>query len=47
MKYKKFEIPRKDFMSLIKDIVDNLDNNGFQTTANKRKYDLKNEENVC
>ena len=38
------EIPRKDFISLIKDIVDNLDNKDFQTTVNRRKYDLKNEE---
>ena len=38
------EIPRNDFISLIKDVFDNLDNKDFQTTVNKRKYDLKNAE---
>ena len=38
------EIPRNDFISLIKDVFDNLDNMDFQTTVNKRKYDLKNAE---
>ena len=31
------EIPRNDFISLIKDVFDNLDNKDFQTTVNKRK----------
>ena len=26
----------------MKDVVDNLDNKGFETTVNKRKYNLKN-----
>ena len=38
------EIPRNDFISLIKEVVDNLDNNDFQTTVNKRKYDWNNAE---
>ena len=41
------EIPRNDFISLIKDVFDNLDNMDFQTTVNKRKYDLKNAEYIC
>ena len=36
------QIPRNDFISLIKYVFDNLDNKDFQTTVNKRKYDLKN-----
>ena len=36
------EIPRNDFISLIKDVVDNLGNKDFETTVNKRKYNLKN-----
>ena len=36
-----FEIHRNDFISLIKDVVDNLDNKDFQTTVDNRKYDLK------
>ena len=35
------EIPRNDFISLIKDVVDNLGNKDFETTVNKRKYNLK------
>ena len=31
------EIPRNDFISLIKDVCDNLDNKDFQTTVNKCK----------
>ena len=38
------EIPRNDFISLIKVVVDNLDNKDFQTTVNKCKYDLKDAE---
>ena len=38
------QIPRNDFISLIKYVFDNLDNKDFQTTVNKRKYDLKNAE---
>ena len=33
---------RNDFNSLIKDIVDNLDNKDYQTTINNNNYDLKN-----
>ena len=36
------EIPRNDFISLIKDVADNLGNKDFETTVNKRKYNLKN-----
>ena len=35
------EVHRNDFISLIKDVVDNLDNKDFQTTVDNRKYDLK------
>ena len=35
---------RNDFNSLIKDIVDNLDNKDYQTTINNNNYDLKNVE---
>ena len=38
------ELPRNDFISLIKDVVDNLDNKDYQTTIDKGKYDLKNAE---
>ena len=36
------EIPRNDFISLIKEVVDNLGNKDIETTVNKRKYNLKN-----
>ena len=38
------ELPRNDFISLIKDVVDNLDNKDYQTTIDKGKYYLKNAE---
>ena len=38
-------MPRKDFHSLIKDVVDNLNNEDYKTTVNNRGYDLKNAEN--
>ena len=38
------KLSRKDFNSLIKDIVDNLDNKDYQTTINNNNYDLKNVE---
>ena len=42
------EIPRNDFISLIKDVVDNLGNKDFETTVNKRKYNLKNaKKKIC
>ena len=33
---------RENFNSLIKDVVDNLDNADYKTTVNNRRYDLKN-----
>ena len=33
-----------DFLSLIKDVANNLDNNNYQTTISNNKYDLKNAE---
>ena len=36
------EISRNDFHSLIQDVDNNLNNNEFKTTANKKDYDLKN-----
>ena len=35
---------RKDFISFIKDVVNNLDNKNYQTVINNNKYKLKNEE---
>ena len=32
------------FLPLIKDVVNNLDNNNYQTTISNNKYDLKNAE---
>ena len=38
------KISRNDFISLIKDVVNNLDDKDYQTTVDKRKYDFKNAE---
>ena len=38
------KLSREDFNSLIKDVVDNLDNDKFKTTVDGNKYDLKNAE---
>ena len=38
-------LPRNDYNSLIKDIVDNLDNEDCKTIVNGYRYDLKNAEN--
>ena len=35
---------RENFNSLIKDVVDNLDNADYKTTVNNGRYDLKNKE---
>ena len=40
------KISKNDFISLIKDVTNNLDDKSYQTTADKRKYDLNNVENV-
>ena len=37
-------LSRKDFNSLVKDVVDNLDSEDYKTTANNHKYSLKNAE---
>ena len=37
-------IPKNDFILLINDVVDNLDDKNYQTTVYKGKYDLKNAE---
>ena len=37
---------RENFNSLIKDVVDNLDNEDYKNTANNRRYDLKNAEKI-
>ena len=39
------KISKNDFISVIKDVTNNLDNKNYQTTADKRKYDFKNAEN--
>ena len=36
------KISKNDFISLIKDFVDNLDDKDCQTTVDKCKYDFKN-----
>ena len=38
------KLSRKDFLSLIKNVVNNLDNKDYQTTISNNKYDLKNAE---
>ena len=40
------EVHRNDFISLIKDVVDNLDNKDYQTTVDGLKCDLKNGRKV-
>ena len=35
---------RKDFISFIKNVVNNLDNKNYQTVINNNKYNLKNAE---
>ena len=37
-----FEINKKEFEELTRDIYNNQDNNGFKIITNKRTYDLKN-----
>ena len=39
-------LSRENFNSLIKDVVDNLDNADYKTTVNNRRYDLKNKEQL-
>ena len=42
------KLTRKDFDSLIKDVVNNLDNEDCRTIVNDKKYDLKNAgKNFC
>ena len=36
------KILRSDFILLIKDAVDNLDDRDYQTTVDRHKHDLKN-----
>ena len=38
---------RSNLTSLVKDIVNNLDNKDYQTMINNDKYDLENAENFC
>ena len=38
------KLSRSDFASLIKDVVNNLDNKDYQTKINNDNYDLKNAE---
>ena len=40
----RINLSRENFNSLIKDVVDNLDNADYKTTVNNRRYDLKNKE---
>ena len=37
-------LSRKNFSSLIEDVVDNVDIKDYKTTVNNRRYDLKNAE---
>ena len=39
-----FEINKKEFEELARDIYNNQDNNDFQITINRRTYDLKNQK---
>ena len=41
-----FEINKKDFEELTRDIYNNQDNNDFKIIINKRVYDLKNAKKV-
>ena len=36
------KLPRKYFESLIKDVADNLNNNKFKTSVDRKAYDLRN-----
>ena len=38
------KINKNDFDLLIQDVYDNLNNDEFKTTVNKKTYDLKNAE---
>ena len=40
------KLSRSDFASLIKDVVNNLDNKDYQTKINNDNYDLKNAKQV-
>ena len=41
------KLSREDFNSLIKDVVDNLDNDKSKITVDGNKYDLKMQKNFC
>ena len=36
-----------DFVSLIKGVVNNLDNTDYQTTISNNRYDIKIQNNFC
>ena len=36
-----------DFASLIKDVVNNLDNKDYQTSISNNRYDIKIQNNFC
>ena len=40
------KLSRSDFASLIKDVVNNLDNKDYQTKINNDNYDLNNVEQI-
>ena len=40
------KLSRSDFVSLIKDVVNNLDNKDYQTKINNDNYDLNNVEQI-
>ena len=40
----RIEVPRKDFNSLIKDVVENSDNKDYKTKVKNNSFDLKNTE---
>ena len=40
------KVSRENFISLIKDVVDNLNNDKYKTTVDGNKYDLKNAKRV-
>ena len=41
------KLTEQDFDSLIKDVVNNLDNEDYKTIVSGKKYDLKNAETFC
>ena len=41
------KLSETDFASLIKDVVNNLDNKDYQTSISNNRYDIKIQNNFC